>query len=52
MAKKRTKADNLQRNVERLEKRDDTSRDKPEINDKREEFNEAPARIMRKATKK
>ena len=33
MAKKRTKADKLQRNVERLEKRDDAGR-KSEINEK------------------
>ena len=34
MAKKRTKADKLQRNVERLEKRDDAGRES-EINEKR-----------------
>jgi hypothetical protein len=36
MAKKRTKADKLQRNVERLEKRDDVGRES-EINDRRSE---------------
>jgi hypothetical protein len=52
MAKKRTKADKLQRNVERLEKRDDAGRDKSAINDKGEDVDQAAARTAREATKK
>ena len=52
MAKKRTKADKLQRNVERLEKRDDAGRDKSAVNDKGENLDEAAARTGREATKK
>jgi hypothetical protein len=37
MAKKRTKADKLQRNVERLATRDDAVREKSEITDRRSE---------------
>jgi len=50
--KKRTKADKFQRNVERLEKRDDAGRDKSAVNDKGENLDEAAARTGREATKK
>ncbi len=52
MAKKRTKADKLQRNVERLEKRDDAGRDKSAINDKSVGVDQAAAPIVQEATKK
>lgn len=52
MAKKRTKADKLQRNVERLATRDDACREKSAINGKPVEVAEAPARIVQGATKK
>lgn len=49
MAKKRTKADKLQRNVERLEKRDDVGRES-EINDRRSEpTGKTPERTGREA---
>jgi hypothetical protein len=42
MAEKRTKFDKLQRNVERLAKRDDACRERSEINEERPE---APAKM-------
>jgi hypothetical protein len=50
MAKKRTKADKLQRNVERLATRDDAVREKSEITDKREDIDQAAARTSREGT--
>jgi hypothetical protein len=52
MAKKRTKADKLQRNVERLAKRDAACREKSAINDESVGVAKAPARIVRAAVQK
>jgi hypothetical protein len=52
MAKKRTKADKLQRNVERLATRDVACREKSAINAKLVDVAEAPARPARAAVKK
>ena len=53
MAKKRTKLDKLQRNVERLARRDDACRERSAIKDQRSEPLKGEAEILgtkRKAT--
>ncbi|MBZ5647566.1 MAG: hypothetical protein LAN37_10115 [Acidobacteriia bacterium] len=52
MAKKRTKADKLQRSTERVEKRDDALPEESETKGTREDVNQAAARTVRAATGK
>ena len=52
MAKKRTKADKLQRSTDRAEKRDDTLPEESENKGTREGVNQAAARTVREATGK
>jgi len=51
MAKKRTKADKLQRNVERLARRDAACREKSATNNKGEDVDQASMRTAREPTK-
>jgi hypothetical protein len=52
MAKKRTKADKLQRSSDRTQKRADAHEDRAKTRNKREDFSQAAARIVREATEK
>jgi hypothetical protein len=52
MAKKRTKADKLQRSTERVEKRDDALREASETEGTREDVSKAAARTGPAATGK
>ena len=52
MAKKRTKADKLQRSSDRSQKRADAHDDRAKPRDKRDDFSQAAARIVPEATQK
>lgn len=50
MAQKRTRADKLQRSIDRTQKRTDAHDDRAKTRNKREDISQAAARIVREAT--